>query len=96
MFSDYFNTYHTQIIIGTALFLYLDPSIKALSLILYNYILDLFYHCMIQSPSDPLVQYDLLQVRLSLVDAHLPLHSPAYLIQYDDKYLNCTSKTLGP
>ena len=44
----------------------------------------------------PLVRYNLLQVWLSLVDAHLPLHSPAYLVQYDNKYLNCTSKTLGP
>ena len=27
-FSDYFYAYHTQIIIGTASFLYLDPFIR--------------------------------------------------------------------
>ena len=77
--SDYFNAYHTQINTGTALFLYLNPFTKALSLILYNYILDLSYHCMIQSLFEALVRYNLLQVRLSLVDEHLPLHSLAYL-----------------
>ena len=46
-FSDYFNAYYMQTIIGTALFLYLDPFTKVLSLILYNHISDLPYHCMI-------------------------------------------------
>ena len=45
---------------------------------------------------DFLVRYNLLQVQLSLVDAHLPLHSLAYLVRYDNKYLRCTSRTLGP
>ena len=73
--SDYFNTYHTQTIIGTASFLYLNPSTKALSLILYDYISNLPYHCTIQSLFDSLVWYNLLQVWLSLVDLHLPLYS---------------------
>ena len=47
MFSDYFNAYHTQTNTGTASFLYLDPLTKAMSLILYYYILDLSYHCTI-------------------------------------------------
>ena len=95
-FLDYLNTYHTQTIIGTALFLYLNPFTKAMSPILYDYILNLLYHCMIQSLSDPLVWYNLLQVRLSLVDAYLPLHSLAYLVCWDDEYLNCNSRALGP
>ena len=45
--TNYFYTYHTQTIIGTASFPYLDPFTKALYLILYNYILDLPYHCTI-------------------------------------------------
>ena len=96
MLLDYLYAYHMQTIIGTASFPYLDTSIQALSLILYNYIVNLSYHCTIQSLSDPLVRYNLLQVWLSLVDAHLPSYSLAYLVHCDNKYLNCNSRTLGP
>ena len=82
--------------LGLPRFFYLDPLTKAMSLILYCYILDLLYHCTIWSLSWSLVRYNLLQVRLSLVDAHLPLHSPAYLVRYYDEYLNCTTRTLRP
>ena len=53
-FSDYLNAYHMQTTIGTASFLYLNPSIKVLSSTLYNYISNLLYHCTIQSFFDPL------------------------------------------
>ena len=45
---------------------------------------------------DSLVWYNLLQVRLSLVDAHLPSHSLAYLVWYNEGYWRCTSRTLRP
>ena len=48
-FSDYFDAYYMQINTGTASLLYLNPFTKVLSFILYNYILNLSYHCMIQS-----------------------------------------------
>ena len=41
------------------------------------------------------VQYNLLLVRLSSVDLHLPLLSFTYISSYDEEYLNCTSRTLG-
>ena len=47
MFLDYSYATHTQIIIGTAPFLFLDPFIKVLSLILYYFISNLSYHCTI-------------------------------------------------
>ena len=55
MFLNYSNAYYMQTITGTASFLYLNPSMKVLSLVLYNYILNLPYLCTIQSPLNPLV-----------------------------------------
>ena len=63
-----------------------------MTLILYNYILN--QYDMISRGS--LVRYNLLRVRLSLVDIYLPSHSLAYLVRYYEEYLNCTSRTLGP
>ena len=93
-FLDYSYTYHTQTNTGTASFLYLDPLTKAMSFTLYYHISDLPYHCTIWSLSCSCVRYNLLRVQLSLVDAYLPSHSPAYLVQYDEEYLNCTSRML--
>ena len=69
---------------------------QALALILVLLHRNLCYHCTIWSDLSLLVRYNLLQVQLSLVDTHLPSHSLAYLVRYDDGYLNCTSRTLGP
>ena len=54
MLSDYFHTYYMQIIIGTASFFYLDPFMKALTLIIVLLHCDLLY----------LVQSDLTRVSL--------------------------------
>ena len=104
-FQTIYSTYHTQTIIGTASFLYLDPIIRRWLLPLYFYImisliivrwdltqvlLSLYWYIMIS------VRYNLLLVRLSLVDPHLPLLSFTYTSSYDKRYLNCTSRTLGP
>ena len=71
-FLDYFHTYHMQIIIGTASFLYLDPFIRCWFLSLYYYIVISLISCMIQSVSNSSVQYWSPQVWLSSVDAHWP------------------------
>ena len=75
LLSLFFTPTICRLTLGLPHFLYLNPFTLVLILILYCYIADLPYHCTIQSFFDPLVQYHLIQVRLSLVDAHLPLHS---------------------
>ena len=52
--------------------------------------------CTIWSCSNISVWYDLLWVQLSLVDAHRPLLSFTYTSIYDEEYINCTIRTLGP
>ena len=94
--SDYFHTHHMQIIIGTAPFFLSGSLHEALTLILVLLHHNLCYHCTIWSGSSLSVRYNLLRVQLSLVDAHLPSYSLAYLVRYDDEYLNCTIRTLGP
>ena len=78
-------------------FILLSQSIhKVLTLIIVPLYRNLLYPCTIQSDSSLSVQYNLLQVQLSLVDAHRPLLSLTYTSIYDDRYINCTTRTLGP
>ena len=75
---------------------YLDPFTKVLTLIIVLLYRDLLYLCVIQSDSSLFAWYHLLQVQLSLIDAHWPLLSFTYTSIYDEEYINCTTRTLGP
>ena len=57
-----FHANHTQTIIGTASFLYLNPFHKTLTLIIVPLHRNLCYHCTIQSDLSLSVRYNLLQV----------------------------------
>ena len=95
-FLDYLYAYHTQTIMGTASFLYLQSIHKVLTLIFVLLYRDSCYHCTIWSRLSTSVWYNLLWVQLSLLDAHWPLLSFTYTSIYDEKYINCTIRTLRP
>src|SRR6202012_5207787 len=90
----------------TALFLFStlihSPGMTVTIVLLHH---NPLYHCMIRSDSSTpcpctitsvSARYNLLLVQLSLVDLHLPLLSFTYISSYNEGYLNCTSRTLGP
>ena len=75
---------------------YLDPLIQAFTVLNVLSHHDLGSHCTIWSDSSSSVQYNLLWVQLSLVDAYRPLHSFTYISIYDKEYINCTIRILRP
>ena len=103
--SDYLYAFHMQTYLDCLFLLSIlihSPGVAAIIVLLHR---DLLYHCTIRSDlSTPSpctitlvsVRYNLLLVQLSLVDLHLPLLSFTYISSYDEGYLNCTSRTLGP
>ena len=93
--SDYLYASHTQTYLD-CIFSLSRSLHKALTPILVPLHHNLCHHCTIWSDSSLSVQYNLLQVRLSLGDTYWPLLSFTYINIYVEKYINCTTRTLRP
>ena len=86
MFSDYLYAFHMQTYSDCSFIFRSWSTHPAWLLSLYHYIVI----------SVIIVRYNLLQVQLSLVDAHRPLLSSTYTSIYNEEYINCTIRTLRP